>query len=619
LLFIALAAAAIYYASREKPLQQTDRKRFSDYTFVTKPDSLKKALQSMDTTSLEYLDALIQLKRNLMAWKNAYNDSYFAEIDRLVNLHESLSRKNIVSLLKIRAAMTQNKRQATDNLLLLIRGFEANGDTSALLTCYALLYDTQNSYEENYGNKKTVDIYSSRYIWLSSHASRPYDKASYYIFYDRINRYRRDEKTESELVSNYEKLRAIIDAHKELEFLRQPYLMLMVTHYGIREQYDVSNRIALQGLNTAVRNTDHLLLHCIAINYNSAGQYDSALVYINKTLQCIKPDNLNNSEFWYQVYDEKLRILTRLEQTPHAEFARTYFLKDSMNKIINRIRREYVVFDLQEKYHAEEKEMEIDRQQSEKTGLLLFAIVVLLALALVVVLLWINRRVRQKLQYEISTKEDILSVISHDLLSPLMALENIMLQTQKLPAGDKGSWQTTIKKQQLYVQNIKSLSENLINWLWHDKSKSTVPVSVQQIINDVKKGLDVFFEMHTCDVIIRTELAPPYPQTGYSNALKVVLRNILTNTVRHSNATNMLVEYTASGNTIVISIYDNGEHMDQAFQTDLSLFINSQRSETHFSGLGLYLTQKFIRQLKGRYTVHDSDKSGYQTLQVITF
>jgi signal transduction histidine kinase len=617
LLSIALAAVTIYYSSHEKPLQQTDPKLLKDYSFVSDPGSLKKALQGLDTSSLEYLDGLIQLKYNVMTSYKDYNNSYFDQIDRLMTLHESQSRKNIVSLMKIRTAIVQNKWQASDNLLLLIPEFEANGDTSALLLSYRILYDTQNSYNENYGDKKLVDLYISRIMKLSSHASDPYDKTSYYIFYNRVNGERRDKKGESELLSNYTKLIAMIDAHKELEFLRQSCLMIMVSHYGIRGQYDVSNQFALQALNAPVKNVDPLLLHCIAINYYSGRQYDSALVYINKTLRCIKPGNVNNTDFWYHVYTDKLNILTSLEDTPHADFVRAYFSKDSMNTIMNNIRRDYAIFDLQEKYHAEEKEKEILRQHNEKKILLFVSACVMLALILVMVLLWINRKVRKELQQEISTKEDILSVISHDLLSPLLALENTIQQTQKLPAGDSETWQQNLKKQQLYVQNMKSLSENLINWLWHDKSKRTAPASVKQVISDVRDGLDIFFEVHKCHVTIPDISTARH--TLYGNALKVVLRNVLTNTIRHSKATNMLIECTASGNTTVISIYDNGEQQDDAFQTDLSNFINSQSPETHFSGLGLYLTQKFIRQLKGTYSIRNSDRPGYQTLQIITF
>jgi hypothetical protein len=52
LLLIALAAVAIYYySSHEKPLKQTDRKLLRDYAFVSDPDSLKKALRGMNTST----------------------------------------------------------------------------------------------------------------------------------------------------------------------------------------------------------------------------------------------------------------------------------------------------------------------------------------------------------------------------------------------------------------------------------------------------------------------------------------------------------------------------------------------------------------------------------------
>lgn len=617
LLLVALPVAFYLHRPQKKTETTADLKLLKDYTFVSDTDSLKNSLAGLDASSLKYLDALIQLKWNLIAQQNGYNASYFKEIDSLTAKYKSQSRKNIASLLKVRVFIAKNKGHVASDLLFLIPHFEANRDTSALAMSYLLLYDTQKSmaHNQNYGTKKLIDLYYSKFVELSSHSSQPYDKASYYSLYISVNRDLRDKKTEGEVLGNYTKLMGIINTHKELEFMRQPSLMLMVAHYGIRGQYDVSNQFALQALKAPIKNYEQALLHCVSINYYYSMRYDSALIYIDKALQ----GNSEDSESLHHMYSHKLGILSYMKGTPQSVIFNTYFKNDSISKVLNEVRRNSYVFDLQEKYHAEEKEKEIATQEKEKKILLFVSALVMLALILVVVLLWINRQVRKKLQQEISTREDILSVISHDLLSPLLALENTILQTQKLPAGDNETRQQNLKKQQLYVQNMKSLSENLINWLWHDKSKSATSVSIEHCINDVRNGLDVFFEMHKCSVVTCTELSRPYPTTPYGNALKVVLRNVLTNTVRHSNATNMLIEYTVGMNTISISIYDNGEQQDDAFQTDLSNFINGQSPETHFSGLGLYLTQKFIRQLKGRYAIQNSDRPDYQTLQIITF
>lgn len=309
--------------------------------------------------------------------------------------------------------------------------------------------------------------------------------------------------------------------------------------------------------------------------------------------------------------------------------------KDSLNNQ-NKV---WAVADFEKKFAVAQKQKQIKVLQIEnklknaqRNGLFFSAIGLLLILTAGVYLYAQkikNGKIillqKNKLDELNATKDQLFSIVSHDLRSSVNALKT---SNAKLSATLET--QNYDELNQLIIQNSSiangaySLLDNLLHWamlqtkqLYFHKESVHLYSIVQQIEynykpllldktltfeNSVSKGIFIYVDL---------------------DSLKIVLRNLLDNAIKFSNENGKINFYTEDTNTefCKLIIEDSGIGMKESTIQELlsegELLSKKDNSEIIGTGLGLQLCKQMIRKNSGTIAIESELNKG--TKMILTF
>lgn len=227
-------------------------------------------------------------------------------------------------------------------------------------------------------------------------------------------------------------------------------------------------------------------------------------------------------------------------------------------------------------------------------------------------------KTNQDLQNAIDSKNKLFSIISHDLMTPMLSLgillDVILKMDDDITLKKLHQYSTKIKS---YLQNVTEMLDNLLNW------------SVSQMENDNPAGknlsanhiLKTNYELYKIaadrkqinfgmglteeDLIVRTDV----------NMVNIILRNLISNAIKftHSNGQISLTTYRED-DKVVFSVQDSGIGIDHEV---LPLIFNKNFHESKAgtqrekgTGIGLKLCKEFVDKLGGDIWVESKPNEG---------
>ncbi|WP_121329975.1 MULTISPECIES: ATP-binding protein [unclassified Flavobacterium] len=232
---------------------------------------------------------------------------------------------------------------------------------------------------------------------------------------------------------------------------------------------------------------------------------------------------------------------------------------------------------------------------------------------------------KNKLDELNATKDQLFSIVSHDLRSSVNALKT---SNAKLSATLETKNYDELN--QLIIQNSTiangaySLLDNLLHWamlqtkqLYFHKESVHLYSVVQQIEYNYKPLLldkTITFENSVSkNIFIFVDL----------DSLKIVLRNLLDNAIKFSNENGKISFYTEDTNTdfCKLIIEDSGigmkESTIQELLSDGELLAKKDNSEIIGTGLGLQLCKQMIKKNSGTLAIESELNKG--TKMILTF
>jgi len=206
-----------------------------------------------------------------------------------------------------------------------------------------------------------------------------------------------------------------------------------------------------------------------------------------------------------------------------------------------------------------------------------------------------------------NSKDALLSVVSHDVRGPLLTLGTTL---QLLAQGHLSEQETKTIVQGLAerVHDTETLLNDVLLWTkgnmqgLHTQEENLEPASLlAQVLVQVRPLLQ------TNRVTVRQEgVATPF--VGDEGLAKVVVRNLLTNAIRHgAKHGTVTVRFVQAGHEAGIEIEDQGKGMP----TELVRRLEAQEAEAplptramlSLGGLGLVLVKDFVSRQHGRISV----------------
>ncbi len=211
-------------------------------------------------------------------------------------------------------------------------------------------------------------------------------------------------------------------------------------------------------------------------------------------------------------------------------------------------------------------------------------------------------------------KDKLFSIISHDLKSPMYALQNVFMNARKfdLPAEEIKEMLPEVVNDLNYTT---ALIENLLHWAKTQMQSSSIEpekINLTQLASDTIRQLHLQAEEKSQTV----ELVSNEPVYAWAdgNMISLVIRNLVSNAIKFSpSGGHIVVGTVASGNTSGLFVQDSGTGIDaMTFEKIQSNQVYSTRGTQNEkgTGLGLTLCKEFLGRNGGTLTIESSQRKG---------
>lgn len=314
------------------------------------------------------------------------------------------------------------------------------------------------------------------------------------------------------------------------------------------------------------------------------------------------------------LYREKKEFYVKLGRYREAyeylskyhDFSDSLFSEDTKNKL----NAQRVRFELKEKENQIDEQEETIRQLKFIRMILYVAIAFLIIIIGLCIRLWLVKRARSKELEKINhTKDKFLSVISHDLKNPAIAIRNVLQviidnfgSLSKEELGELGSQVLQASEEQV------KLIYDLLNWSQMEIGRmpyNPIDLNLSEVINNVAR----LNQINAAVKNIRIVTNVPDGCIVYTdrNMLETVLRNLLSNAIKFSYENSEInISVESAGQKYIVSVTDNGvgipkERLDGIFSMDAKSTIGTGGEVGN--GLGLAVCDQMVRKNGGTISV----------------
>jgi len=225
----------------------------------------------------------------------------------------------------------------------------------------------------------------------------------------------------------------------------------------------------------------------------------------------------------------------------------------------------------------------------------------------------LRKKVR-KLDSLNSFKNKILSIIGHDVRSPLNSIKSVIeLIDQDLV--DPGEVKSIRKALLNEVNSTRTLLDNILEWssIYLEGKENTA--SVFAVKDVVEECLDLLsFELERKRINIVQEISDE-TAFGDTEMIKLVIRNIIGNAIKFSNKGDTIrVTASKKGQVSRLSIVDEGVGMSQE---QIDRLLNRKggvsalgTTNERGSGIGMLLSLEFLEINKGSLSIESKENEG---------
>jgi signal transduction histidine kinase len=286
------------------------------------------------------------------------------------------------------------------------------------------------------------------------------------------------------------------------------------------------------------------------------------------------------------------------------------------------------VLEIEESYKSDILKTRLDNLEGlnkEKTKIIrlyyIIGIIIIISKLIVVFYFYKYRQLNKKLKKEIIKREELsnfrnvlLSVISHDIRSPLNTLYSIleMYRDQHLSVEEVKELMLKTRNQ---IKNILDYNNEILIWAKNQNFNS----KLKNEIIDLKKSLEEIinnFKIQAENKNLRFNLIVCHSENKFripSLPALIIIRNLIDNAVKYSKNNgeiNIKSSVDSQQNIWIVQIEDNGKGIPEKVKKELidanSKYINHNID----SGLGTFLIKEFSKVGNIKLEIPKSDENG---------
>ena len=325
-----------------------------------------------------------------------------------------------------------------------------------------------------------------------------------------------------------------------------------------------------------------------------------------------------------QFYLECLQGAYLATKASHPERAINYL--EESNKMRDSIYNEdqqALIRDYQVRYQMAEKEhaLEMQQEKTRQSHLLLYLSLLAVALLLILVVVLARNAIQRKKQNKTltrlnNTKNQLFTVVSHDIKTPLQAQEQILdlicKHIDDMPPEDLKEYLSTLKSSTKEL-NVKTV--NVIGWvkgMIGDTQSQAEPFNLCELAERVTHSLA--FEIGQKQLKVTNAIPKDWIGNDDPKIIGMVLQNILSNAVKYSFANGEIrLEAEDGGERYLVKVIDHGKGIEKEKLGKLLKMMTSSAEGTSGelgTGIGLFVSQQMMERNGGTIAIESEEGEG---------
>lgn len=366
--------------------------------------------------------------------------------------------------------------------------------------------------------------------------------------------------------------------------------------------------------------------------YYDLAHYDSARIFFQKDIQqsLLEKDFDVNSNLYSSKSHQYLSEIYEKEgyyQTALQHYKQYQFLSDSLLRLDNnKTLKEFNI-----KYETKEKEQEIlllnkdnellnVRNQNYIIAATGIGLIALITLGFFFNIRRKNQQINQQksqLEQLNTTKDQLFSIISHDLRRPALAFRGISEKVNYLVRRkDFNRLHKFGEGLEKSAFSLNALLDNLLNWALTQRNVLTLKpqlVNISRVLEEVFDLLHPFAKEKNID--LKVDLPSTIQAFVDPNALVMIIRNLLDNAIKFTPSRGqIMLSGKAKTKDLMLVMKDNGigmntdqlAHIFDLFKEKSTSGTNNEKG----TGLGLNLVKDLVELSNGKIQVQSKEGEG---------
>ena len=229
------------------------------------------------------------------------------------------------------------------------------------------------------------------------------------------------------------------------------------------------------------------------------------------------------------------------------------------------------------------------------------------------------RSTKAELEDAVRTRDDFMSIVSHELKTPLntlileVQLRRLQLGRNNLAAFSQEKLCQMVDKDERQIQSLIRLIDDMLDVSRIRTGKLSIrpsDVDLGKLVASVVENFAPQMEASGCTLLFQR----PEPIVGVWDEFRIeqVLANLLTNAMRYGAGKPVQVSVSATASGACIEVRDQGIGISQkSLERIFCQFERAEGSETSAGlGLGLFIAEQIVKAHKGRIQVESEEGKG---------
>jgi two-component system, sensor histidine kinase and response regulator len=235
----------------------------------------------------------------------------------------------------------------------------------------------------------------------------------------------------------------------------------------------------------------------------------------------------------------------------------------------------------------------------------------------------VQRQARRLAEEKRQIRFQFLSVLAHELKSPLAAIEGyLFILRDKLAGDDPAAYDRVVNRSLIRIEGMRKLIFDLLDLTRIESGQKTRELQPLDLVESIRTGMETVAPAAAeKQVTVELHAAGPLPMTGDKGEIEIILNNLLSNAVKYNRDGGRVdVRVEGRGAQIEIAVADTGIGMSEAECERLfAEFVRIKNEKTRNiqgSGLGLSIVRRLSRLYGGDVLV--SSEPGVGTTFTVT-